>query len=293
MRIGVVGLLATASALVATPAGAHATAVAESPVQGGWSIVSVRVPTESETASTVRIEVAFPLDTPVPAVRTSPLPGWTATVRLEDLPEPVTNPHGGQYTQAVSRVVWEATDPAAAIGPGEYGEFTVQAGPLPAVGELVLPTIQTYDDGTESRWIDRSTDGTEAEHPAPSITLAAEVGTAGGAGAAGTAGAAGPADAAHHVSTGPDVLAGDELASVAGIAVVALVALAGALVALVAVALVWRRSEAGRTPSDGSSVPPDPDGAPDHDGLGGLDGDPATRPRSPRIAHRSIGLPPL
>lgn len=284
MRIGVVGLLATASSLVATPAGAHATAVAESPVQGGWSIVSVRVPTESETASTVRIEVAFPLDTPVPAVRTSPLPGWTATVRLEDLPEPVTNPHGGQYTQAVSRVVWEATDPAAAIGPGEYGEFTVQAGPLPAVEELVLPTIQTYDDGTESKWIDRSTDGTEAEHPAPSITLTARVGTAG---------AAGPADAAHHVSTGPDGLAGDEVASVAGIAVVALVALAGALVALVAVALVWRRSEAGRTPSGRSSVPPDPDPAPDHDGLGGLDGDPATRPRSPRIAHRSIGLPPL
>ena len=290
MRIGVVGLLATASSLVATPAGAHATAVAETPVQGGWSIVSVRVPTESETASTVRIEVAFPLDTPVPAVRTSPLPGWTATVRLEDLPEPVTNPHGGQYTQAVSRVVWEATDPAAAIGPGEYGEFTVQAGPLPAVGELVLPTIQTYDDGTESRWIDRSTDGTEAEHPAPSIALAAEVGPPGTNGAAGAAGAAGASGAAHHVSTGPDGLAGDEVASVAGIAVVALVALAGALVALVAVALVWRRSEAGTTPSGRRPVRPDPGAAPDHDGLGE---DPASRPPSPRTAHSPIGLPPL
>ncbi|MFE4465701.1 YcnI family protein [Oerskovia sp. NPDC056781] len=281
VRAGVVGLLATAASWVASPAGAHATAVAESPVQGGWSILSVRVPTESETASTIRVEVTFPLDTPVPAVRTSPLVGWTATVTVEDLPQPLANPHGGQYTQAVSRVVWETTDPHAAIGPGEYGEFAVQAGPLPAVTELVLPTVQGYDDGTEARWIDRSADGTEADHPVPSIALSGPVD------AAGTVGAVGAVGAAHHAGAGPEVGAAGDTASGPGTAVVALAALAASLAALVAVALVWRRTGVGTTPS--SSGPVLPDDVPGRDGLGE---DPAVRPRAPRTPS-TIGLPPL
>ncbi|MFF3066529.1 YcnI family protein [Oerskovia sp. NPDC057915] len=290
VRVGVVGLLATAASWVASPAGAHATAVAESPVQGGWSVLSVRVPTESDTASTIRVEVAFPLDTPVPAVRTSPLPGWTATVTVEDLPQPLPNPHGGQYTQAVSRVVWEASDPDAAIGPGEYGEFAVQAGPLPAVTELVLPTVQGYDDGTEARWIDRSADGTEADHPAPSIALSGPVDAAGGtgwAGGAGATGATGAAGAAHHADAGP---AGDA-ASEAGTAVVALASLAASLAALVAVTLVWRRTGTGTRPSGSEAVLADD--APGHGGVGGLGEDPAVRPRAPRTPRSAIGLPPL
>ncbi|MFF2269118.1 YcnI family protein [Cellulosimicrobium cellulans] len=237
-RAGIVTLLAGGLvALAAGEAAGHVSVVPEDPVQGAWTILSVRVPTESETASTVRVEVTFPLDTPVPAVRTTDEPGWTATVTVEDLPEPVVDSaHGRTFTQAVTSVVWETSDPRSAIAPGEYREFEVQAGPLPTVPELVLPTVQTYDDGTQVRWIERSVGGADAEHPAPVVALvdpaAADPATGGTA-----------TGSAHHAGTAavPPSTPTSASTVTSGSAVPALVALVVSLAALVAAGAAWRR----------------------------------------------------
>lgn len=40
---------------------------------------ALRVPDESDTAGTVGLEVTLPADHPLSSVRTTPVPGWTAT----------------------------------------------------------------------------------------------------------------------------------------------------------------------------------------------------------------------
>jgi len=218
--------------------------VPEVPVQGAWTVLTVRVPTESPTASTVRVEVTFPVETPVPAVRTTHEPGWESHVTVEDLAEPVEDAaHGRTFTQTVTSVVWEATDPATAVAPGEFRDFSVQAGPLPAVPELVLPTVQTYDDGTQVRWIERTVDGGRPEHPAPVVALdpAAEAAVV-------------AAGAAHH---GTPAAAG-EVGTRDGSGWLPLLALVAALLALVTAAASWRRRPAPSPPAQAGSDAPDP-----------------------------------
>ncbi|WP_167551038.1 YcnI family copper-binding membrane protein [Cellulosimicrobium cellulans] len=240
LRAGIVAVLTGGIvALAAGEAAGHVSVVPEDPVQGAWTILSVRVPTESETASTVRVEVTFPLDTPVPAVRTTDEPGWTATVTVEDLSEPVVDAtHGRTFTQAVARVVWETSDPQAAIAPGEYREFEVQAGPLPTVPELVLPTVQTYDDGTQVRWIERSVGGAHTEHPAPVVALV-DPSSTGPADDGTTAATAHHAGAAAVPPSSPTTTSTGTVTS--GSALPGLVALVVSLAALVAAGAAWRR----------------------------------------------------
>ncbi|MFN8019158.1 MAG: DUF1775 domain-containing protein [Acidimicrobiales bacterium] len=60
------------------------------------------------------------------------------------------------------------------IGPGEYGDFRIIAGELPDdVDQVEFKAIQTYDDGSETSWIeDPAPEGAEEpEHPAPVLEL--------------------------------------------------------------------------------------------------------------------------
>ena len=68
-------------------------------------------------------------------------------------------------------MTFRARDEASAIHPGEFAEFRLQVGPLPAVPTLALPTIQTYSDGTVVSWVEQSFDGTEPDKPAPILRL--------------------------------------------------------------------------------------------------------------------------
>ncbi|HEY0125718.1 MAG TPA: DUF1775 domain-containing protein, partial [Blastococcus sp.] len=79
--------------------------------------------------------------------------------------------HGTEVTEAVTEIAWTA-DPGAGIAPGEYQAFSISAGPIPEVDSLVFPTIQTYDDGMESAWIEPTVEGQEEpESPAPVLAL--------------------------------------------------------------------------------------------------------------------------
>ena len=171
VRGGVVATLAAGAALLtAGPASAHVTAQPGQAAQGAYTVVSFRVPDESDTAGTVKLEVALPTDHPITSVRTTPMPGWTAAVTKAPLNPPV-QVNGNGVTQAVGAVTWTA-NPGTRIGPGEYLDFPLSLGPLPTgVGQLVLPATQTYDDGTVVAWNQPSTGGDEPEHPAPVVRL--------------------------------------------------------------------------------------------------------------------------
>ena len=159
--------------MAAGPASAHVHVDGIDVSQGGYGVLTFRVPTESATASTTKVSVAFPADTPIASVSTQPVPGWTATVRTAKLSQPVTTDDGSVDTY-VSSVTWTADSRADAIAPGEFQQFSVSAGPLPKVAELVLPTTQTYSDGTVVNWNERSADAAaEPAHPAPVLTLSA------------------------------------------------------------------------------------------------------------------------
>jgi uncharacterized protein YcnI len=172
LRAGTVTMVAAGVALVgAAPAFAHVTAQPGKAEQGGYTVIAFRVPTESDTAGTVKLEVKLPLDHPVTSVRTTPRPGWTATMTKTTLNPPIQS-NGRTITDTVSTVTWTA-DPGTRIGPGEFAEFPLSLGPLPTdTNQLVLPAVQTYDDGEVVAWDEPpAADGSEPERPAPTVTL--------------------------------------------------------------------------------------------------------------------------
>jgi len=166
LSLGVVltGVLGTA-----TPASAHITVDPKQAAPGEYARLSFRVPTESDTASTTRVEVVLPPDAPVASVSTKPVPGWTVTIERQPV-DPPLEVHGAQVTEAVSRIIWAATDPEAGIKPVEFQEFPVSMGPLPEVEQLVFKALQTYSDGTIVRWIEVPVPGQE-EPATPAIVL--------------------------------------------------------------------------------------------------------------------------
>lgn len=174
VAFGTVGFAAAGVLLVgATPAAAHVTVNPSDATQGERARVDFRVPNESDSATTVALEVAFPEDPPLASASVGKVPGWSVEITYRELAEPITGSHGEEITEVVDRITWTAEDPAAEIAPGEFGEFPVGLGPLPEAEQLIFPALQTYSDGEVVRWIDEPVAGSEPESPAPVLTLAA------------------------------------------------------------------------------------------------------------------------
>ncbi|MCU7823542.1 YcnI family protein [Kitasatospora sp. DSM 101779] len=184
---------AVAGAAVVTlagPAAAHVTVQPGSVPQGGYTAVAFRVPDESDTASTVKLEVSLPMDHPLASVRIQPLPGWTAVLEKSKLDKPLSS-HGKDITEAVSKITWTA-DAGTKIVPGQFQEFRVSLGAMPTdTDKLTFKALQTYDNGEVVRWIEEAKEGQpEPAKPAPVLTLTK---------AADASGSAAPA-ADHHAS---------------------------------------------------------------------------------------------
>jgi uncharacterized protein YcnI len=179
-RLGVLcGLAIGALLLGSWTASAHVTVHSSDATQGGHAEITFRVPTESDTARTVKVSVAFPTDTPIGSVSVKPHPGWAYKVTNTPLPTPIPDAHGGTINQIVGTIEWSASTVDTAIKPGEYETFTIAAGPLPKADRVIFKVVQTYDDGTVARWIDLpSAAGTaQPEHPAAVLLLAASTGS--------------------------------------------------------------------------------------------------------------------
>src|SRR3954468_22871622 len=108
-RIGAVTAGAAALVLViAGPASAHVTVNPNTAAQGAYTKVSFRVPTESDTASTTKLQVNLPTDTPIASVSTKPVVGWTVATVKTKLATPIKS-DDGDITEAVTQITWTAS----------------------------------------------------------------------------------------------------------------------------------------------------------------------------------------
>ncbi|WP_236653433.1 YcnI family copper-binding membrane protein [Streptacidiphilus melanogenes] len=165
-------LAAGAVLLIAGPASAHVTVQPDQATAGAADqVFAFRVPNESDTASTVQVDVHFPTDHPIASALVGPVAGWTSQVKTTKLTTPIQT-DDGPVTDAVSEIIWTG----GKIAPGQYQDFTVDFGQLPTgTKQLEFKTLQTYSDGTVVRWIDTpaTSGGAEPQHPAPTLDLSA------------------------------------------------------------------------------------------------------------------------
>lgn len=156
-----VGTAAAAAGLVLLACGtaaAHVTVDAPGATQGGYTVATFRVPTESDTASTTALTITLPN---LKSARTEPIPGWSAKVERNEQSQ-------------VTAVTWTADPGAPGIPPGQFQRFAVSLGPLPKQDSVSFPAEQAYSDGKVVSWDQPvGKDGDEPEHPAPSVTLSA------------------------------------------------------------------------------------------------------------------------
>ncbi|MCU1485655.1 MAG: uncharacterized protein JWN67_2401, partial [Actinomycetia bacterium] len=96
--------------VTAAPAAAHVSVQPSEATQGGYAKLAFRVPNEEDSANTVKLEVQLPADAKFQSVSTKPLPGWTVT-------------------KTDTTITWAG----GTIAPGEFQEFEISVGPLPAV----------------------------------------------------------------------------------------------------------------------------------------------------------------
>ncbi|CAM5454574.1 membrane protein [Streptomyces tanashiensis] len=190
--------------------------------KGGYATVNIKVPNERDNASTVKLEVNFPLDHPLASVMPQPIPGWKAEVTKSKLSKPLEL-HGKKINEAVSKVTWTAD--GSKIGPGQFQQFPLSLGQLPEdTDELVLKAIQTYDNKEVVRWIEEQKEGAEEpQNPAPVLKLSAASADHHGGGAAPSASAGTDEKAGHddkaagHEETASASSATDTTARVLGV----------------------------------------------------------------------------
>ncbi|MFD8786860.1 YcnI family protein [Kitasatospora sp. NPDC059599] len=179
----------------AAPASAHVIVQPSSvPKDATDQTFAFRVPNEDDKNSTVKVEIDFPTDHPIPSVKVAPLPGWTDAIQTTKLATPI-HTDDGDITDAVSQVVWTGGQ----ITPGHFQDFTVDLGALPdGTDKVVFKALQTYGDGTVARWIEEPQAGQpEPKNPAPVLKLTAPAGSSD----AGAPAPAGTKDTANTTST--------------------------------------------------------------------------------------------
>lgn len=152
----------TALALaVPLSASAHVTIGTNQADPGTYPLVDFKVPTESATATTVKIDITLPTDTPFGEVVYVPVPGWDAELVKEKLDTPIQT-DDGSVTEAVTHVIWTA-QPGHEITAEQYGVFPVLLGGVPDTGSVTMPVAQTYSDGSVVEWADAP----DGDNPAP------------------------------------------------------------------------------------------------------------------------------
>lgn len=106
---------------------------------------------ESQAAGFTRIEIVLPEGISADAVKVKKAPaGWTLT------------PSGRGYTVG-----------GKALAAGTDAVHSITVAQLPDAASLVFKTVETYGDGTVSRWIEVPSGGQEPENPAPVLELKA------------------------------------------------------------------------------------------------------------------------
>lgn len=170
------GAAAAATALTglsigwAGPASAHVTITPSGTEAGSYQVLTFAFGHGCEGSPTRELAIQVP--EPVISVAPTELAGWTVEKQMEQLDEPVSDGHGGEYTERVAQIVYTADTPV----PDGYRaamELSLQL-PAEAAGEtLAWPVVQRCAEG-ETGWTELAAEGQdpdELERPAPTVTL--------------------------------------------------------------------------------------------------------------------------
>lgn len=217
---------------LSAPAAAQVSIVPDQTSGGGTQTFAFRLANERTDTKSTRLELDFPQDPPIAFVQVTPVPGWTATVHSRPLNPPV---EVGDRT--VSEVAASLVLEGGAVPPGQFEQFIVTLGPLPATGRLVFQATQGFANGAVAHW----TDTPGQNSPAPVITLGQPVAAA----PAATSAPTGAAPQQDVTSSVPTYQADTPRAESGGGPPLAL--LWGALgLAAVIIAIVWHRARRRR-----------------------------------------------
>lgn len=159
---------------LALPALAHTTVRPDSAVPGAYAVYTVRVPNESDEASTESIEVQMPEG--FEATRYEPQPGWEISI-----------------TDGVMLIE------GGAIAPGEFMDFRFQAQNPEEETQLRFGAIQTYEDGEVAEWIGEE----DSDSPASFVEITGEAADGAHGGAHGGEDAAEGAEASEAAAADP------------------------------------------------------------------------------------------
>lgn len=175
------GITAATTGLLLLGAGvasAHVTVDPSTTAAGSYAVLTFAVPHGCDGSATTKVAIKMP--DAVNAVTPTVNPGWTVEKKMQTLPAPIDDGHGGQLTERVDQVVYAAKTPLP-DGLRDAFELSLQLPATPGV-TLTFPAIQTCEQG-ETDWIEVAADGqAEPAHPAPSLVVSEAA--AGGHGAA-------------------------------------------------------------------------------------------------------------
>jgi uncharacterized protein YcnI len=162
-----VGILVVGAPLAAS---AHVKVSPNQASAGQDIALTFRVPNESESAGTVKVEIDLPTKTPFAGAEYDPVAGWTAQIVNSKLPKPIKN-DGVEVTEAPTKVIFTA-NPGVEIKAGQFQEFALALDLTPNTGSVEFPTYQTYSDGTVVKWNEKTpSSGDEPDNPAPTLYI--------------------------------------------------------------------------------------------------------------------------
>jgi uncharacterized protein YcnI len=228
----VAAVAATVALAFPAAAAAHVTIQPNTAPAGGFTRVDVRVPNERDDAGTTEVRVQLPPG--FTSASYEPRPGWTVTTKKVKLDQPIKTEDGFEIDEGIGEIAWKGDGKQGVIAPGQFVDFGLSL-KMPdgkAGDKLTFKALQTYDDGDVVRWIGPE----DADEPAPTVTLTAAAGEAGGHGvSASSAPESTPAPAENASAPVADDESGD------GLAIAALIVGALALIAALAALFVNRR----------------------------------------------------
>ncbi len=166
-------LAALAATLVLVPtASAHVTLQPGTAAAGSFTRLDVRVPNEQDGAGTVKVQLQLPDGFAFASYEQ--VPGWTVDVTRAKLATPIKTADG-EITEGVTEITWTGDGTTGVIPPGAFQDFGLSVMVPGKEGDtLVFKAVQTYSNGDVVRWIeDAPADGSEAEHPAPTVAVTA------------------------------------------------------------------------------------------------------------------------
>lgn len=168
---------------VAGPASAHVTVTPSTTAAGAYTVLTFSNGHGCEGSPTTKVTISIPEG--INAATPTRQDFYDVSKQLEKLDPPVDDGHGGQLTERVDTVTYEARTP---LPDGYRDAFEVQVQiPADAEGQtLSFPTIQTCEQG-ETAWIEIPAAGQSADEldsPAPSFVVTATEGDGHGEAAA-------------------------------------------------------------------------------------------------------------